>query len=266
MSVVGRSEGRTVFKHFLLDTLLGRVNGALTTGKTAAVPPLLCIDLCAGDGFENDRHRSSPLIFQKHCKHPCGRRNDASLVLIEQDRVSFDLLKQNVGDYPWLQLRNADARNFTLPKLDRRQAVFVHCDPNNVHKTPLTSEFVSGFTECTMYLATLGCNASGIKRLPLEQREGWREYVEMLTRQLSLWHDALLFWLVKDKAQWAYLCNVPMKWRDETIKAAINSRAAKEWEKGVGGVSLRRSRDDFMMQLNRLFLTKDELNGQMRLF
>lgn len=263
---VGRSDGRTKFKHFLLDALLGRINGALTTGKTAATPPLLCVDLCAGDGLETEQHRASPLIFQKHCNHPCGRKNDARLVLIERERPSFDLLKQNVGNYPWIELRHGDARNFTLPQLDTRQAVFIHCDPNNAHQTPLTSDFVGGFTECTTYLATLGCNASGIKRLPLDQRECWFDYVQMLIRQLSSWHDAILFWLVNDKAQWAYLCNVPIKWRDETIHSAINSKAAKEWEKGVGGVSLRHSKSKFEHQLNRLFLTKDELDGQLRLF
>lgn len=263
---VGRSPGRTPVKHFLLDSLLGRVNGSLSTGRSAATPPLLCVDLCAGDGLKTESHTASPLIFEKHCKHACGRKNKAELVLIERDRTCFDLLRQNVGDHEWMTLSNTDARNYTLPPLGSRQAVFVHCDPNNVHQTPLTEEFVSGFTKCTMYLATLGCNAEGIKRLPLDQRTEWRDYVDMLTKRLTHWHDAILFWLVKDSAQWAYLCNVPMKWREETIQLATSSKVADAWEKGVGGVSLRKNPTEFASQLNRLFLTQDEMNGQMRLF
>lgn len=263
---VGSSPGRTPIKHFLLDSLLGRVNGSLTTGKAAAVKPLLCVDLCAGDGIKSESHTASPLIFEKHCRHPCGRENNASLVLIERDRANFDLLRQNVGDHEWMTLSNSDARNFLLPPLNPMQAVFVHCDPNNVHQTPLTKEFVSTFTKCTMYLVTLGCNADGIKRLPLDQRQGWHDYVAMLTDVLPPWHDAILFWLVKDSAQWAYLCNVPAKWKDQTIELATSSRVAKSWKKGVGGISLRSNRRRFAEELNRLFLTKEEMDGQMRLF
>lgn len=263
---VGSSPGATPVKHFLLDSLLGRVNGALTRDACAADKPLFCVDLCAGDGIKSESHTASPLIFEKHCKHACGRRNDASLVLIERDIASFDLLRQNVGQYDWLTLSNSDAREYTLPKMSEMQAVFVHCDPNNVHQTPITKQFVKGFTRCTMYLVTLGCNAGGIKRLPLDQREGWRDYVSLLTSSLSSWHDALLFWLVKDSSQWAYLCNVPKKWRDDTIKLATASKAAKAWSKGVGGVSLSTHPEQFAEQLNRLFLTKAELDGNTRLF
>lgn len=264
---VGSSPGRTGTKHFLLNSLLGKFNGSLSTGNTIADKPFLCVDLCAGDGLPTeDSKTASPLIFEKHCKHKTGRDNGAKLVLIERNKASYDLLAQSVGRYEWLTMMNTDARSFRLPTLKPMQAVFVHCDPNNVHQTPLTESFVSTFTKCTTYLVTLGCNAGGIKRLPLDQRQGWYEYVSMLTSVLPSWHDAILFWLMSDADQWAYLCNVPTKWRDETISLASSKTVQKLWPRGVGGVTFRSDPERFISELNRLFLTKDEMDGKARLF
>lgn len=261
---VGRS-CRSQYKHFLLDKYLGKVSGALWTGNTFARAPLHCVDLCAGDGIETDLHRASPMIFEKHCRHKCGRSNQATLDLIEWDKASFDLLVQNVGCHEWVTVTHGDARKYRLPPMDDRQAVFIHCDPNNAHQTPLTEEFVSGFTKCTTYIVTLGCNPDGLKRLPIDQRILWRDYVDILVEKLPRWHDALLFWLMKDAAQWAYLVSIPDKWRDNFLSMAVTV-GDKMWPKGVGGTSFRLNPSNFVKQLERLFLTSEELTGQMRLW
>jgi hypothetical protein len=262
---VGRSAGRTPYKHFLLDSLLGKINGALTQDKCWAVNPLVCVDLCAGDGVETDSFRCSPKIMAKHVRHQAGRKNAATLTLIERNAASFELLRQNMEPQQWLTLVNGDARKYRLPPLSKNQAAFVHCDPNNAHQTPLSTEFVSGFSRCTTYLVTLGCNASGIKRLPLDERIKWFDYVTMLVDKLPPHHDALLFWLVNDNHQWAYLANIPKVWRDWLVGVAIE-KGGKMWPSGVGGVSWRASKTRFADEVNRLFLTMKECTGQQRMF
>jgi len=262
---VGRSAGRTPYKHFLLDSLLGKVNGALSKPSCFAGGPLICVDLCAGDGVQTDNFRCSPKIMAKHVGHDVGKKNNATLTLIERDAASFELLRQNMDVEPWLKLVNGDARNYRLPELSTNQAAFVHCDPNNAHQTPLSSEFVSGFSRCTTYLVTLGCNASGIKRLPLEERSKWFEYVTLLVDNLPQHHDALLFWLVNDNSQWAYLANIPKVWRDWLIEIAI-AKGGSMWPNGVGGVSWRASKTRFVDEVHRLFLTIEERTGQQRMF
>jgi len=262
---VGRSRGHTWYKHFLLDSLLGKVNGVLTKPSSYATGPLFCVDLCAGDGVETEEFRCSPKIMSKHVNHSFGRRNNARLALIERDPSSFELLRQSMDGVDNTHLLNGDARKYRLPLLQPTQACFVHCDPNNAHQTPLTNEFVAGFSRCTMYLATLGCNAGGIKRLPLKERTEWFDYVAMLVDRLPTHHDVLLFWLVNDNAQWAYLANVPKVWKDWAVQDGVE-KGAKIWEKGVGGVSWRSHEKRFKDEVHRLFLTDEERTGQQRLF
>lgn len=265
-TTTGRSKHRTPYKHFLLNALLGKVNGVLSTGSACyAVNPFVCVDLCAGDGLTGDNYDSSPNIMARHCTHALGKKNGATLHLIERDKVSFELLRMRMSDIAGVTLENSDSRNYRLPQLKKTQAAFVHCDPNNFHQTPLTEEFVQGFSDCTMYLVTLGCNAEGIKRLPQDQRKGWFEYVDILVGKLPRHHNAVLFWLIKDSAQWAYLCNVPTVWTNW----AINMGAIKGgniWPKGVGGVDLRGNESRFREQLEILFLTERERDGKDWLF
>jgi hypothetical protein len=249
----------------LLDALLGKVNGVLTQSTCYAVKPLVCVDLCAGDGVQSDLFNASPRIMAKHCTHEFGVRNKATLHLIERDPTSFALLKNNMSCFQCVTMENTDARKYKLPPLSKLQAAFVHCDPNNFHQTPLTEDFVEGFSDCTMYLVTLGCNAEGIKRLPYDQRKGWFDYVSMLVERLPNHHDAILFWLIKDNAQWAYLCNVPKVWRDWAIETGVE-KGGKLWPKGVGGVALRGSESSFIEQLDVLFLTERERDGKELLF
>lgn len=262
----GRSKYRTPYKHFLLNNLLGKTNGVLSMGsKCYAVTPFVCVDLCAGDGRIGDDYDSSPNIMSRHCTNAIGKRNGATLHLIERDKVAFEFLQMRMSNISGVTLENSDSRNYRLPALKKTQAAFVHCDPNNFHQTPLTEAFVGGFSDCTMYLVTLGCNADGIKRLPQDQREGWFEYVDILVSKLPRHHNAVLFWLIKDSAQWAYLCNVPAVWTQWAIEMGV-VKGGKMWPKGVGGVDLRGNESRFREQLEILFLTERERDGKDWLF
>jgi len=261
---VGRSS-RTPVKHYLLNASLGKVCGVLAMGspkvpcKITNNQPLICVDLCGGDGLKNEDHDASPLIMYHHCEQLGKRGKRATLQVIEKQENTFEQLQANCDwmDDRIVTLSNADAHFYRLPKLTETQAAYVHCDPNHVNDIPLTTEFVSGFNKFTTYLVTLGCNVTGLKRKTIEERSVWYEYVEMLISVLPNHHDATLFWLNRDEAQWAYLLSFPKLWAEGFKEKAIE-QTSKQWTKGVSAVSWRDDQRGFMNELHRLFLTKEE--------
>lgn len=257
MAKVGRSS-RTPYKHWLLNAIVGKCAGVYSTGVPSG-SPFTCIDLCAGDGLETEEHQASPKILNSHCNWLNRNHGKKTrLVLIEKDQNTFGKLQQNMLEDPCygIECNLGDASCFTLGEVSPTQPVFVHCDPNNVHQTPITREFVESWSVFTTYLATLGCNAGGIKMLPLEQREKWFNHVSLLVGGMARHHDAVLFWLKKDDSQWAYLLSLPKKWRSFADNAVAVGN--KMWPKGVGAVSYRDARSAFMKQLDNLFLTAKE--------
>jgi hypothetical protein len=269
---VGRSTSRTPVKHFLLDSALGKVAGVLGVDsphvpcRASKFNPLVCVDLCGGDGLVTHDHDASPRIMYQHCQHlrqRCGKPADLSI--IEKQDNTFEQLRINCADMEqagFVRLIHGDSRNYRLPPLGDSQAAFVHCDPNSVDQTPLTEEFVKGFNRYTTYLVTLGCNVSGLKAWTgQERREGWFEYVKLLSRAMPGHHDALLFWLNRDSAQWAYLLSFPVKWSPDFMADSIR-KTGKIWEKGVSGLSYGNDRLKFDDQIKRLFLTGDEYARQ----
>lgn len=269
-------------KHEILNQVVGKKSGVIQGESIKAfrerrdpyvTGPFLCYDLCAGDGEVTEEYDSSPAIFYKHASHWIGRKWGMKVTLIEKDQNTFGKLIENasvngweegIGE-GWFNPMLEDSRKFRLPTLNPWQAVFVHCDPNTVSDMPLTEDFVGGFNERTTYLATLGCNATGIKRwTPRENRESWFNYVSMLTSKMPSHHDAFLFWLKSDGHQWAYLLNLPIKWTrgpNNTIEKIIQS-VDKVWEPGLGYRSYRGSRENFERELKRLFLTKKEIKKE----
>lgn len=265
---VGRSS-RTPVKHYLLDKMLGKVCGVLSI-DSPSVPcsvtrtaPLVAVDLCGGDGLQTDWHDASPIIMYKHCAMLGAKGKASKLDVIEKMPNTYEQLKNNCKHMsPMIAtITNGDAREYTLPKLAATQAAFVHCDPNTVDQTPLTVPFVRSFNKYTTYLVTLGCNVSGLKMLPIEKRSGWYSYVEMLVDVLPRHHDAVLFWLNRDEAQWAYLLSIPRVWSVAFTEKAV-SDTAKIWDKGVSAVSFRKCQRAFEDQIHRLFLTKGEYDAK----
>lgn len=263
---VGRSTGRTPFKHFLLKAIVGQLVGVLGT-QSSKVPckanPFLAVDLCGGDGHEptDGTHQASPIILHKQCEWLRNKRGLQSFLdIIEKDEYTFEQLEINCRDLTtggWMRLLKGDAREYTLPLLKSDQAAFVHCDPNNVASMPLTGPFVESWNKYTTYLVTLGCNVGGLKRLSLEDRRQWFTYVELLVKHLSRHHDAVLFWLQHDASQWAYMLSLPKVWKARFV-ADAQRKAVEMWPHGVGAISYRDSRVDFGTQVARLFLTKEE--------
>lgn len=263
---VGRSPTRTEVKHLLLNAIVGKVVGVLSTNKSPCkANPFYCVDLCGGDGLATDEHSASPLILHKHCvfvRNEIGR--ESVLDVLEKRDNTFEQLDRNtktlVGRNQWFNIRMEDSRDFVLPQLKTDQCVFVHCDPNHVHDVPLTEPMLESWNRYTTYLVTLGCNVGGLKCLPYEQREGWFRYPTMLMKLLPRNHDAILFWLNMDSAQWAYLLNLPSKW-SEDFAVMARTRTSKIWTKGVSALSYRSERSQFNDQIRKLFLTKEEYDA-----
>jgi len=194
-----------------------------------------------------------------HCEKLAVRGKSATLRIIEKQPNTFEQLRINCDwmDKRIVTLSMSDARDYRLPVMAETQAAYVHCDPNAVDQIPLTEPFVDGFNKFTTYLVTLGCNVTGLKRLKLEERAVWYDYVNMLIEVLPGHHDAILFWLDRDADQWAYLLSFPIKWARDFKQQAV-TQTSKMWTKGVSAASWRQEKSEFRMALHRLFLTKKE--------
>ena len=103
-------------------------------------------------------------------------------------------------------------------------------------------------------LARLGCNAGGSKRLPEDSRDEWYAWIEDLMRPLHDRHDLALITLNKDKSQFAFVLDEPVKWRD-SIDVEIR-RAAKGFD--IRRIWLKQEPLKFKQQVDVLFKTKRE--------
>jgi hypothetical protein len=245
--------------------MLGKVCGVLSLDhpnvpcRISNSMPLVCVDMCGGDGLVTDIHDASPSIMYHHCERLAQKGKRSTLSIIEKAASTFEHLTENCsgmrGDI--VTLSNADARTFVLPKLKSTQAAFIHCDPNNVDQVPLTEPFVATFNPFTTFIVTLGCNVGGLKMLTIEKRSEWFKYIGMLSKALPSNHEAVLFWLNGDSNQWAYLISIPKKWSDEYVRIAIK-KGSQLWPRGVSAIQYRSNKIAFKDQVSKLFLTEAE--------
>lgn len=261
----GRSS-RTPFKHWVLDAHLGKIAGVLST-KNKSVPavanPFLCVDLCAGDGTETDDHQSSPRIIAKHCNWMAQRGMNVRCVLIEKQTATFESLESSMAEVQMAfpcELRNADATEYLFVPSCDKQAVFINCDPNSIADLPFSQGLARSLTQTTTMTLTLGCNVGGLKRLRREQREEWFQYISVMIDIMPAWHDALLIALESDDAQWAYFTRLPKVWTEQQV-SAITSKGQAMFPRGVRVESLHKNRRGFQDLVNRLFLTKAEMQN-----
>jgi len=260
---VGTSS-RTPFKHWLFDSSLGKVIGAISNpAKTPCNPRIHIVDMCAGDGFGHDgKYDSSPGIIRKHIEstHPASVKVDKTAHLYEIQNLTFDRLQSRYGGISRMNLYEQDSKGWTIRdiKTSARDCVYVYADPNSIATLPITPEFVNSLTPETLFLMTLGCNASGCKRLPREEREGWHKTANMVTSAIHRRHDMLLIWLTKDDHQWAYIMSTPQVWAKDQLAGAIK-KGNTLWPKGVEGLSLKmHGRQAINAKFKDLFFTKEE--------
>lgn len=264
---VGRSS-RSAYKHWVLDAHLGKIVGSITTGQTPArANPLLCVDLCAGDGGNGDG-TASPLIIHKHCEWLASNARcplPAHSIFIEKNATTHDILVGRLGPMAThpnhrREIRNEDAREFYLQPTTKDQAIFINCDPNSISDMPLAEELAHSLTPTTTMTMTLGCNVGGLKRMELDKRQPWLDYVKLMTKIMPAWHDAILVEICGDASQWAYLTRLPSKWSTQQ-KECLRKGGEKlkdSFPQGVRVASFRQDRLAFDECLNRLFLTQKE--------
>ena len=260
---VGASS-RTPFKHWLLDQMLGKIIGAVSTSKTPCNKCIHIVDLCAGDGFGHDgKYDSSPAIIRKHLEstHPVSLKiKDKYAHLYEIQSETFARLSSRYGDVDSMNLFMNDSTGWTIKDIPttQRDCIVIYADPNSVATLPVTPELIHSLTNETLFLMTLGCNASGCKRRPREERNGWYDTAKMVADSIIPRHDLLLIWLTKDEHQWAYLMSTPKVWAIDQLRSAIK-KGNTIWPKGVEGISMRtHGRSSLDEKLKELFFTKEE--------
>lgn len=273
-SNVGMSS-RTPLKHWILQACLGRIVGVGGSGRTKDFADfgkygLKCVDLCAGDGqVVEGVHTSSAYLMFKNCSWASNhrvesKRFDTEIAFVEKNPHTAAALTRSIEGYDQHIKENVayniivgDAKNCIIHAESHKQPIFINADPNNVDQLPVSYAFMDSLTPASTYVATLGCNPQGLKRLPLERREGWYEYVKTLTEKLPSYHDVILCYIVNDSAQWAYMARIPRKWADQSMED-FKKVSVKRFGYELNITSLKTSSETFDRMLDHLFLTKRE--------
>lgn len=290
--LVGKS-GSTPCKHYVLDSILGKICGVISTGQILP-SSVWFYDLTAGDGkpkapteqslFPDANqglfyHHCSPGIYIKHSNWLAKQTSvPVYLSLIEKQPVTFDSLRKNVAlsmvEKEWeptgdncyqkkasvIQLIQGDAKDVAMRGSKRDRMAHIYNDPNHIEDWVLTPEMLASCPSLTTSVSTLGCNVNGLKRMTRERREQWYDKVNELTGALvHSWHDACLF-SVGGPDQWAYMITAPTIWRpritDYCLKAArkIEGRIARPQV-----VWMKDEPDRYRVLQDSLFLTRKEM-------
>ena len=252
--VVGKSN-RTPGKHEALDKYLGKTAGVIS--QTYRNNRVFFIDCTAGDGNADDFDRqTSPGIMIRHAQWLRARGIPVQVMLFERSLQNAAMLEKKVGGRAEIFAKSSAEMEPIAWQED--DVVFISNDPNTIADWALPPALLKA-PKLTTVFSTLGCNVGGLKRLPKDQRQVWREHVRGQVSLLQQWHDAMLCSLVGDASQWAYLVNGPRRWRED-IEIAFNKSFAHA---GYATQIYWRKRDaeNFNDALNRLFLTKEEYNA-----
>ena len=261
------SSSRTPFKHYLLNSFIGKIIGAQSTGKTPCSNKFLVVDMCAGDGADiQGERKSSPSIIRHHLSTPTRGKQVVYRrgIFFEKDQATCKRLSERHGDCPLITIHHDDARNMPLSTVHGRgkDGILIYADPNNIDQLPITAELMTGLSSTTLMLITLGCNVGGLKRIPFESRVKWIQMAMMVLKSIGQWHDLGLITLNKDASQWAYMVIIPSKWSAEYLDLATKA-GVKHWPAGVSTYSLRSIGDQaFMLRVIELFQTNEENKNQ----
>lgn len=245
-------------------------------------------DLTAGDGVAHSgtlwTRGCSPGIFAHLAAD--GKRPHRVLLCEQNQRVYVRLLEQLHLQLPrlgyesfspslWVHPVNratvtalhGDARKLvTFDDVERGEWVFFNNDPNNIQGWALDIFLLRRLLDTGQrfgtFMATMGCNVGGLKRLPLADREAWFGHIRHVVQLNNAFGrlDLLLFEVQNDKSQWAYLAMVPRKWRQETVVRLV--RVFLKAGLAVAPFSFETDESAFRGAIDRLFLTRKEREGR----
>lgn len=223
-------------------------------GKTLGDPckRIVIVDHTAGDaqffadgstldGMAPDPHVwPSPLSAARHAAI-AGQRHDIEVEvwLYERNPATHALLLDNLGAQlgplgwdrfdedtwglagreGWLEVYCDDGATAPLDTLGKGDFVYLLADGNDMTATcrALPLDAIGAAIKAgarVSLLATLGCNANGLKRLPPEARQEWSDHLdelEAISRPLR-GQDLLLLAIERDQARWGYLLATPKAW------------------------------------------------------
>jgi hypothetical protein len=251
------SSAHTPYKHALLDDMVATSLGAAS--RIEWLSDNLLIDTCAGNGTSNAwSGTSSPEIICRRAER--SQAKPTRVVLIDRDAATVDQLRQKFGLLSNVRIIHGDYQTeYTagmIGKIYPKANVLLHIDPNHVDDVGLSPWLRRILPDSTLVLVTLGCNANGIKRLPLDERRQWFKNLEHILQLKLPRHDACLVSLMKDASQWAYVFTIPNKWRAR-YDAVVRSLARRHWAKGVEMNWLSDGATAFWAAAERLFLKVD---------
>lgn len=294
VSSVGRSF-RTYAKLALLNKYLG-----MQTGVASVRYPdhrFVLHDLTSGDGAPvpglSWERGCSPGLVAYHAEHAAKSDLQSTVFLSERATQTFKALRSNLARElrfrEWtvdLEPQTSDSfiarydvegsgsatlmaacsdRPLVPTVAEEGELGFYFFDPNSIADWPLFPRdfLASAKSRLTLSLSTLGCNASGVKRLAkgAEERLEWKRSALAVAHSIHAWHDAFLIALEGDSHQWAYLATAPMRWREDIEKATLGAFRGHK----IQTAWLKKSSDDrlrFYGLCDVLFSTRKELEGK----
>lgn len=166
----------------------------------------------------------------------------------------------------YIETLNDDARTVDLLSypLRSKDFAFINNDPNNVNDFALDpaqyGRLADNHVRVTQY-STLGCNPSGLKRLPYEQRAGWYDNIVKTINRRPKHHRPIMFAFGRDDSRWGYLINTAERFHDDTVKniekvyrTASDSGQLKHYD-----LLMAKTNKGFLELIEYLVFTVDEL-------
>ena len=159
----------TPYKHGLLNDIVAVNLGAAS--RIEWLSEAVLIDACSGDGVSNGwSGTSSPEIIYYHAG--LAKSKPTRVVLIDRDPIAIQQHRQKFGNLPNVTIIEGNYQSEYTAKMigpiNYKANVLLHIDPNHVNDVDLSAWLRWILPDSTLVLVTMGCNAHGIKRLPLE--------------------------------------------------------------------------------------------------
>jgi hypothetical protein len=130
-------------------------------------------------------------------------------------------------------------------QLNRRDLAFINNDPNNVEDFAIDLAEYEQLAKNGVWVqqfSTLGCNPSGLKRMPYEGRLIWYQNIAKTIKASPEWHRPIMFAFGNDDARWGYLITTYgknfKKCKESIIKAygsAANAGQLKNYDLLING-------------------------------
>ena len=197
--------------------------------------------------------------------NPAGRSYEIRRETTETGQ-SVKFVNRTTQTELYIETLNVDAGTVDLLSypLRSKDFAFINNDPNNVNDFALDpaqyGRLSDNHVRVTQY-STLGCNPSGLKRLPYEQRAGWYDNIVKTINRRPKHHRPIMFAFGKDDSRWGYLINTAERFHEDTVKniekvyrTASDCGQLKHYD-----LLMAKTNEGFLELIEYLVFTVDEL-------